>query len=208
MYQPQNLRFNHSAVALPANARETLFIRGEPCESIYEIRRGIVRAVDVSKEGDRQVMAFFFPGDFVGLPLTSAHRYSTEAVGPLLYARHSLRRWRHELSCTEQDENWANEAIWREEKAFMQRGLILGRVGALARVSAFLSYAGRHLPQREEVFEFPFPQADVASYLALSPETVCRMLRQLREARVISMPHKNRVIMQRPDRLAQMANGL
>ncbi|WP_185960265.1 Crp/Fnr family transcriptional regulator [Erythrobacter insulae] len=193
---------------MPADAGETLFVQSEACESLCEIRCGIARAIDLSRDGERQVMAFFFPGDFLGLPLTIGHRFSAEAVGPLMFARHSSAKWQAELASPSQaNANWASEAIWREEKAFMMRGLILGRVGALARVSAFLDYVMPRLPRDGQIIEFSLPQADIASYLALSPETVCRTLKQLREHRVIAMPRKNRLIMQRADQLAMIAQG-
>lgn len=194
-------------VGMPAWAGETLFLEGEECDAVVEIRRGVARAVSFSSDGDRQVLAFFFPGDFLGLPLTRHHRFSAEAVDRLLYVRRPPADLQADFRCDHRSENRANEAIWREEKAFMRRGQILGRVGALARVSAFLEHVTPRLPRHGELFDFPFPQTDIASYLSLSPETVCRTLRQLRELRIIAMPRKDRITIQSAQRLATIAEG-
>ena len=195
-------------IGMPAWAGETLFVEGDECESVLEIKRGVARAVAYSSDGNRQVMAFFFPGDFLGIRLRPHHRFSAEAVDRLLYICRSPDDLQADLTHDRQDQCAANEAIWREEKAFMRRGQILGRVGALARVSAFLAYVAPHLTRDDDVIAFPFPQADIASYLALTPETVCRTLRQLRECEVIEMPRKDRIVIQDARQLARIARSL
>ena len=84
-------------------------------------------------------------------------------------------------------------AIWREEEAFIARGLILGRVGVQARTAAFLRYLCQSLEIADGMFNFVIPQGDIASYLATSPETICRTLRRFREKGLIAMPFRNRL---------------
>lgn len=207
----QNLAIAPAAlreIGMPAWAGETLFVEGDECECVLEIKRGVARAVSYSSDGNRQVMAFFFPGDFLGIRLRPRHRFSAEAVDRLLYVCRSPDELQVDLAHVQQDICAANEAVWREEKAFMRRGQILGRVGALARVSAFLAYVVPHLARDHDLFAFPFPQADIASYLALTPETVCRTLRQLREFGVIEMPRKDRINVQDARQLSIIAEGL
>ncbi|MGE3692869.1 MAG: helix-turn-helix domain-containing protein, partial [Novosphingobium sp.] len=54
---------------------------------------------------------------------------------------------------------------------------------------------------------FPFPQVDIAAYLATAPESVCRGFRQLREMGVIAMPRRDRLIVRQRGRLEAIASG-
>lgn len=57
------------AIVMPASTGEALFLEGDPCERVLELRRDIARGVNISADGERQVTAYFFPGDQNGLPI-------------------------------------------------------------------------------------------------------------------------------------------
>ncbi len=206
MLQALDLAPPKNAVSMPACDGEILFVRGEPCGQTLEVRRGIARAVAYSRHGDRQIMAFFFAGDFIGLPLSNAHRYSAEAVNDLSVVRHSSRHFEFGLSADASRHSEIAAAIWREEEAFIARGLILGRVGVQARTAAFLRYFCQNLEIADGIFNFAIPQGDIASYLATSPETICRTLRRFREKGLIAMPFRNRLQILDRQRLDMLAD--
>lgn len=205
MYEALELVPEAPLVCMPADDGEMLFAKDDWCEHALEIRSGIARAVSYSRGGDRQVMAFFFPGDIIGLPLFDAHRYSAEAVSGLRFARHPAERYRMGKEHYDQSAQKVAGAVWQEEKAFIARGLILGRVGALSRVAAFLGYLAEHLADEDRTMPFAIPQADIASYLATSPETVCRTLRGLRDRGLIAMTSRDRLKILDPAQLARLA---
>ncbi len=198
MYHAPDFALKRSRIGMPAYPGETLFVKGEACLTVLSLRAGLVRAVSYSRSGKRQVMAFFFPGDIVGLPLAEKHRFTAEAICNVSYNGQSSECW------TGRQDRLSN-AIWAEEKAFMMRGLVLGRVGIRARMAAFLGYVLPRIPRAGSFAQFGFPQCDVASYLATSAETVCRSLRQLREMKVIAMPRKDRLQLLDGARLRAMA---
>lgn len=200
--------FDQRMIGMPASAGETLFLEGEPCDHVLEIRRGVARAVSISVEGDRQILAFFFPGDTIGLPLSRHHRYSVETVTELVHVRYSAQEWQESLARTCQEDCSMLKSVWQEERAFIERGLILGRVGALARLSAFLIVLSRHVPPEHGLRALELPQTDIASYLAASPETVCRGLKRLREMKIIAMPRRDRFAIEHPTRLELLAEGI
>lgn len=190
---------------MPAHDGETLIMMGEPSDAVIELRSGVARAVSYSSQGCRQVMAFFFPGDLIGLPLSQEHRYSAEAIGGVRFARHRpewLDRW---IGSENQRKASMSLAIWNEEKAFIARGLILGRLSVEARLAAFLRYLAGKQPISDGCFDFVIPQVDLASYLATSPETICRVLRKLRIEKVIAMPRKDCMQIMDGNHLARIA---
>lgn len=208
MYHPAHAPTASAAIALPAMAGKTLFVAGEPCEQVYQLRRGIARAVARSTEGDRQVTAFFFPGDEIGLPISDRYRFSAEAVTDLLYVCRSRHRWYEALmrSCREQGESLPS--IVSEQDSMLWRGIILGRHGVASRVSAFLLMIAERLPRIEERWLlFSLPQIDIAAYLAISPESVCRTFRRLREMKLIAMPRRDRLAILDRERLKAVASG-
>jgi CRP/FNR family nitrogen fixation transcriptional regulator len=77
--------------------------------------------------------------------------------------------------------------------------LIIGRVTALEKVGAFLlSLDGRVSDRRGEV-ELPISRYDIADYLAVSVETVCRSITELQQRGVIALSGKRTVkILNRP----------
>ncbi len=89
----------------------------------------------------------------------------------------------------------------------MTRSLILGRVGILARMAAFLVSIAPKLKRMEQALEMPLSQAGIASYLGASHETVCRTLRKLREMQVIKMPQRGQLQILSEDRLKRFAEG-
>jgi CRP-like cAMP-binding protein len=182
-------------LTVPAKAGEVLFHEGDPCGHVFEVRRGVVRGVNVSYEGDRQVSAFFFPGDQIGIPVAEHYRFTAEAVCDLAYVRHSRAQWQGALIRNIQDNLTLLPSINSEQDSIIRRSLIVGRSGIMARLGAFLMLIDDRLPIDADGSQwFPLPQTDIAAYLAMSPESVCRAFRQLRDMGVIDMPARDRII--------------
>jgi CRP-like cAMP-binding protein len=196
-----------SEFPLTAEPGQTLFWEGDACTHIFELRSGIVRGVSILEEGERQVTAFFFAGDQIGIPVTPTYRYSAEPVTPVSYLRHPHSRW-----CDAMIENFRRDrrllqSIGAEQDPVFRRGMLIGRSGALSRVAAFLTSIIDRLESCGPGLKFPLPQIDVASYLAVTPETVCRALKQLRKAEIIDMPSHDRLIIRDYARLEQAAHS-
>lgn len=190
-----------------ADAGQALFHDGQPGEQVFELREGIVRGVCISADGNRQIAAFFFAGDQIGLPVAKCYRYTAEAVTDLSYISHSRSQWHEQLSRNYRDDHSLPPSIWAEQDPIFQRGIIVGRNGALVRLCAFLVATFERLSEVGEARSFPFSQVDLADYLASTPETICRSFRQLRESGVIATPARERLIVCDWKRLQALASG-
>lgn len=177
--QPVALQF-----AAPGAA---LFWEGDDCETVFELRSGIVRSVTWSEEGDRQVIGFYFAGDQIGLPLTAQYRYTAEAITDVGYVTYPEAVWRNALAESCRINRRMLRAIGAEQAPMLWRGQLASRNCAIARVGAFLAKVVDRLPGDEHGFDFAIPQVDIADYLAMTPETVCRAFRRLRETGIIAM---------------------
>ena len=203
---------NSSALAYkPEPARllyegQTLFWEGDACNTVFELRSGIVRGVSISEDGDRQVTAFFFAGDQIGIPVTDSYRYSAEAITDVLYTSREVGCWREALIESCRSDGTMLRSIGAEQDPVFRRGMLIGRSGATARLAAFLVSVIDRLEMRKGVIEFPLPQIDIAAYLAMTPETVCRSLRQLRERGILEMPSHGQLIVCDRERLEMAAH--
>ena len=199
---------SYRQIAMPAKAGEMLFLDGDSCDQVYELRRGIARGVSVSREGDRQVIAFFFAGDQIGLPLSERYRFTAEAVTDLLYVCHSRLHWHEALIRSCREEGRLLPSICAEQDPSFRRGMILGRSGVLVRLCAFLISVVDRLPIDEGgTALLPLPQIDIAAYLATSPESICRAFRQMREMGLIAMPRRDQIAITDRARLEAIASG-
>jgi CRP-like cAMP-binding protein len=182
-------------IVMPARAGEILFHEGDSSDHVFELRRGIVRCVNLSFEGDRQVTAFFFAGDQIGIPVAEHYRFTAEAACDLAYVKRSREHWHGALIRNMQDNRQLLPSIHAEQDSMFRRSLIIGCNGMLARLCAFLMVIIDRLPIEADGSQWlPLQQIDIAAYLAISPGSVCRAFRQLRDLRVIDMPARDRIV--------------
>jgi CRP-like cAMP-binding protein len=191
MYRPTRAPIEALGRERTVRAGEVLFFEDDPCEYVYELREGIARGVSFMPSGERQISAFFFAGDQIGLPVGTTYRYTAEAVTPVRYVRHSRARWHEALVRDGGDGRRLLQSIGAEQDPIFRRGIIIGRHGLLVRICAFLMLMMDRLPSDGASFVFPLTQADIAAYLATTPESVCRGFRLLRAMGLIALPRRD-----------------
>ena len=60
--------------------RESLALEGDATDRFHRVLTGTIAAYKATADGRRQIVAFFFPGDLVGLTAGERYGYSAEAV--------------------------------------------------------------------------------------------------------------------------------
>jgi CRP/FNR family nitrogen fixation transcriptional regulator len=154
---------------------------------------GAVRRCAVRSDGRRQIVDLTLPGDFFFVS-DNRNEATIEAIAEnTVLASYSGRRVE---GFADQDPEFARElrhiafqSLTRSEAQL----LIIGRVTALEKVGAFLlSLDGRVSDQRGQV-ELPISRYDIADYLAVSVETVCRSITELQQRGVIALTGKRTV---------------
>jgi CRP/FNR family nitrogen fixation transcriptional regulator len=186
-------RLDGSAKIVPCNRGQE--IASEPGHSghWYHVISGAVRRCAVRSDGRRQIIDLTLPGDifFVSDNLNDA---TIEAIAEnTVLASYSGRRVE---GLADQDPELARElrriafqSLTRSEAQL----LIIGRVTALEKVGAFLlSLDGRASGQRGQV-DLPISRYDIADYLAVSVETVCRSITELQQRGVIALTGKRTI---------------
>jgi CRP-like cAMP-binding protein len=86
--------------------------------------------------------------------------------------------------------------------------MLLGRQTAVERVSSFLlSLKDRMGTEEGGTLEVPMSRQDIADYLGLTIETVCRVLTKLRRSRAIGIPNIHQLVLNDVEALYALAEG-
>lgn len=197
--EPDELR-ELDALAQPVSykPKHTLFVEGEPAESLYNVTQGTVRLYKMLPDGRRQIVGFALPGDFLGLSLGNRHACSADTIGIVRVCRlpraaflklvedkpHLLRRLHafaaHEL-------NTAQEQM-----------VLLGRRTAEEKLARFLigmRARWTRLEGASATVPLPMSRQDIADFLGLTIETVSRGFARLaREKKILNVPEGVRLM--------------
>lgn len=195
---------SRGALSVHVSPGQALFWEGDEARQMFRIDAGVIRSVNFSAEGERQVTGFFFPGDVIGVPLGECRRYTAEAVTDVRCSTRAVERWTEELRCTPDLEDTLFGTIRAELEASYMRSLLLGRRGALDRTCSFLADICTR-PGDGEWTVLPMPQTDIAAYLALTPETVCRAFRKLKEIGAVRIEKHDCIRIVDPGRILSLA---
>ncbi len=172
----------------------TLFSEGDAAEYSYRVVSGAVRLSKMMSDGRRQIAEFALPGDFIGINWRDEHAMTAEAlndVSVVAYAKGRLDRLSDESReiRAELFDNLRHD-LWAAQNHLV----ILGRQSALERVAGFLlQLMDRNKSGERSRIDVPMTRQDIADYLGLTIETVCRMLTKLKSAGVIAIPDRHTI---------------
>ena len=170
---------------------ETLVLEGDPADRFHRVLSGTVAGYKATADGRRQIVAFFFPGDLVGLTVGERYAYGAEALDRASVC--SVPRTRmgelSRQSPTLRDDLLV--ALDREVAATQERLLWLGRKTARERIACFLLECAQRCGAPEidgsQTVRLPMSQLEIGDYLGLASETVSRALAQLARDGVIDV---------------------
>ena len=181
--------------SIPFLKNVEIYAESEPADYVYKVIGGAVRCYKILNDGRRQINAFYLPGDIFGLEIGGVHAFSAEAVVDskiLLIKRNSL------IEIAARDNRVARE-LWTltaAELQRMQQHAVVFIMSAQERVVSFLVEIAKRGATASEV-ELPMPRVDIADYLGLTIETVCRTLKQLEKSAAIELPTFHHVVLRK-----------
>ncbi len=187
---------------------QTIFSDGDAADYSYKVLTGAVRLVKLMVDGRRHIAGFQLSGDLFGIEWSGEYMLTAEAVGDVTlvrYARAHLERLSEERADVRKQ---LTERL-RNDLCAAHRHLIqLGCQSAKERVASFLSaMAERAEIENGDAVEMPMGRQDIADYLGLTIETVCRTLSDLKEAKIIAIPNRHQIVMQNLDTLESIASA-
>jgi CRP/FNR family transcriptional regulator len=209
----------HSLVALfTAQPSETfapgqaVFWEGDASNHVFHVLEGCLRLYRVLPDGRRPVMGFLFAGEVFGVSFPGLYLYTAEAVTPVRLRRLSRKRL-DEIEAISSDvlHQQIMSKIYDEMNATQHLIIMLGQLSAEERVANFLVWAAHQtgMDRRKPVsIDLPMNRLDIADYLGLTIETVCRVLSKFKRDGLVSLEGRHRIVLQGMSTLARMAGEM
>ena len=178
-----------------------LFWQGEQQEQTIKVLRGVVRTVRLLENGNRQVLAFYWPGDIVPAHVLS-RLFTAETVTPCHIVRHNLINGAYT-----RDGSADTDQMLEEMLSLL---LMMCQKNSISRIASFLLSIRRHLPddpKRLDCFQLLLPRADIADHVGTSLETVCRTLAEFKVRKLIELPTRKTIRFLNIDGLSRVADA-
>ncbi len=157
---------------LPAG--HTIFSGEDPAAYFYEIGAGVVRCCHLTSQGKRQIIRFAGIGDFVGFGGNARHGYSAEVVECCEVFPYRSAGLQERLSNDRALRDRVSMALQRELHSFRHHAVRLARMTAAAKLADLLLGLDNVAAQPGGLVPLPMCRNDMADYLCMSAETVCR----------------------------------
>lgn len=186
----------------------TIFTEGDAAAKTYRVLCGSVRLCKHMADGRRQIVDFRHAGELFGIMQLDRYAFTAEAVDDVVvvaYARAQVERLGEQIPSVRR----SLFDLLSEQFLAMHRHLVMvGRQNAKERVAGFLfALAERADASDGDTVDLPMSRQDIADYLGLTIETVCRELSALKKAQIIGTPDLHSIVVRDNDRLEQLALG-
>ncbi|MEY3702495.1 MAG: Transcriptional activator protein FnrL [Pseudomonadota bacterium] len=192
---------------------QTLVWEGDEALVVANVIQGVLKLSVSTADGREQIVGVVFPSDFIGRPFGTESPYGVTALTDAeicIFTRAAFEDFakdhpdlQHKLLQRTLDE------LDRARQWMM----LLGRKTASERIATLLLEMSNRLggatcaaiaPFLDE-FDLPMDRQQMGDVLGLTIETVSRQLTKLKEAAVIELPDRRRVIIKDRRRLEQLA---
>ena len=186
---------------------QTIFSDGDEATSCYKVISGAVRLCKHMADGRRQIADFPLAGDLFGFMQFGHYKFTAEAVGDVVLMCYPQRQVAR-LSNSMPNLRGRLLVLLSQRLLGMQDHLVmLGRQTAKERIASFvLHIADRSDAEEGLAFDLPMSRQDVADYLGLTIETVCRMLSELKREKIIAIP-AGRIVINDIEALQTLTEG-
>ena len=186
----------------------TIFSDGDPASHSYKVVSGAVRLVKLMPDGRRHIGGFLLRGDLFGIEWTKDYALSAEAVSDVTairYSKSNLERLSEERTEVRRQ---ITDRLRNDLYAAQAHLILLSCQSARERVASFLLLLARRLGSRDGgAIELAMGRQDIADYLGLTIETVCRTLSDLKAQGLIEIPDRHQVVIRSHRRLETIAEG-
>jgi CRP/FNR family nitrogen fixation transcriptional regulator len=178
-----------------------LFWQGDNEAQKIEIVEGVVRAVRLLENGNRQILAFYWPGDIVRPTQSACQQFTAEAVTDCRVLRSNVSG-----VCRGPEPCGVHQVL--EETLSLV--LTMSQKTCVARIAWLLLRIRPHLrqdPKRPDALRLQLSRADIADHVGTSLETVCRTLAEFRGKRLIDLPNRKTIRFTNLEGLARISGG-
>jgi CRP-like cAMP-binding protein len=163
-------------------AGSQILSQGQSASFLYLLADGVAQASRSINDGERQILAFYWPGDLFGLAEKGIYVNSAEAVTPCKVYRFPIRRLEKFLLENPNIQHGFFIKAVHDLRSTQRRLVVLGRLDVLRRLAVFLLDCSGHeqyFDPASRTLAVPMTRYDIADYLGTSAESVTRAFGQL-----------------------------
>ncbi|HXQ11337.1 MAG TPA: Crp/Fnr family transcriptional regulator [Caulobacteraceae bacterium] len=163
-------------------AGSQVFARGEKASYLYLLTAGVAEAYFVLPNGARQIVAFYWPGDVLGLAQEGVYVNSVEALSPCTVYRFPADGMTEFLLAHPLIEHKFFIKAVHDLRNAQRQLIMMGRLDGLRRLAAFIVDCSAHedyFDSKRRVLTLPMTRYDIADYIGTSSEVVTRGLGRL-----------------------------
>jgi CRP-like cAMP-binding protein len=163
-------------------ARSQILFQGQTASFLYLLADGVALACRSINDGERQILAFYWPGDLFGLAERGTYVNSAEAVTPCTIYRFPIGRLETFLLENPNIQHSFFIKAVHDLRSAQRRLVVLGRLDVPKRLAVFLLDCSGHeqyFDPATHVLSVPMTRYDIADYLGTSAESVTRAFGQL-----------------------------
>jgi CRP/FNR family transcriptional regulator len=190
---------------------EAVFWEEDAAADVFQVLEGCLRLYRILPDGRRAVIGFVFGGEMLGLSVPRTYLCTAEAVMRSKIRRLGRNRFDHQVEASPGLARSFRDQMLMEMRAAREQIVVLGRLGAEERVIHFLLSAARKTGadrNRPVVVTLPMSRLDIADYLGLTIETVCRVISKLKRDGFIGLEGRHTIILARFAALKSLLAGL
>jgi CRP/FNR family transcriptional regulator len=185
----------HAQPATPVNQlklakHRAVFHAGDEAERFFEVESGAVMVYRILDDGRRQVVEIVFPGGICGFAGGASYDFSCETLMPTILRSHKQSALEHSDVLRAR----VVESLRGQVAALHDHTVSLGRKTAEERICTLILRlqemdSAETKPTR--AVTLPMTRTEIADYLGLTLETVCRTISDLTRRRLVE-PGANR----------------
>ncbi|MDB4218843.1 helix-turn-helix domain-containing protein [Emcibacteraceae bacterium] len=176
---------------------------------VYNLSSGVSAVERLASDGRRQIMAFIYPGDFIGVSAGPAYSISDRALTDMTACKWHIRDIQALYVKYPELEQRVHEIATRILAATMDQIFVLGRKNAIEKIAYFLLYIDKRQVKFDghtDEFTLPMTRADIADYLGITIETVSRAFSFLKKKGLIELSQNWAVRLLDKEKLAEIAD--
>ncbi|MDO6475124.1 helix-turn-helix domain-containing protein [Alteromonas sp. 1_MG-2023] len=187
--------------------QQYLCLQHSPSDRVFNMASGCAMVERISNDGRRQILAFVFAGDFIGLSNSEHYEYGIKCLTPSTayeFKRKKLYELSEEIPTLKQNLKSLRSMILQ---LTFDQVYLLGQLNAYERVGYAISHFLKRIPgATPEHIELPMTRADIGDYLGLTVETVSRTLSRLKKDGLITTPSPTSIRIMDLESLTSLVN--
>ncbi len=161
-------------------------------DHVFNLASGTASIERISCDGRRQILAFLFPGDFVGLSNSDHLDYAVKSLTDITAHQFNVTTLYHLAEEIPTLESNLKSIQGKVLSRMLDQLYLLGQKKAHERLCFLLVHLLQRMPNaKPEHLELPMTRLDIADYLGLTVETVSRSMTKLKQEGLISITNPN-----------------